>query len=72
MPDRKTKGVMFLNPSSGLRMPSGELSAFEQAAVDAGLEVVRVNPDLDSAALIRQRMEEGTPLFVAAGGDGTI
>jgi diacylglycerol kinase family enzyme len=63
---------MFFNPSSGLKMPASELNALQQGAVDAGLEVVPVARDLDSGALIRQRMQEGVRLFVAAGGDGTI
>jgi YegS/Rv2252/BmrU family lipid kinase len=63
---------MFFNPSSGLKMPAAELEALQQGAVDAGLEVVRVARDLDGAALIRNRMNEGIRLFVAAGGDGTI
>jgi diacylglycerol kinase family enzyme len=63
---------MFFNPSSGLKTPEGELDALRQAAGDAGLEVIRVGRGLDSAALIRKRMDEGIRLFVAAGGDGTI
>ncbi|HEV7484265.1 MAG TPA: YegS/Rv2252/BmrU family lipid kinase [Thermoanaerobaculia bacterium] len=72
MPEQKTKGVMFFNPSSGVKLPPSELSAIEQSASDAGLEVVRVTRDLDCAALIRDRLREGRRLFVAAGGDGTI
>ena len=72
LPDRKTKGVMFLNPSSGVKHPAAEMSALEQAANEAGLEVVRVVRGFDFSALIRQRMLEGMRLFVAAGGDGTI
>jgi len=63
---------MFFNPSSGAKTPPAELAALEQAANDAGLEVVRVVPGLDCGALIRDRMREGLRLFVAAGGDGTI
>jgi diacylglycerol kinase family enzyme len=63
---------MFFNPSSGLKMPAAEQDALQQAVRDAGLEVIRVSRDLDCAALIRQRMNEGVRLFVAAGGDGTI
>jgi YegS/Rv2252/BmrU family lipid kinase len=72
LPGQKTKGVMFFNPSSGAKTPPAELAALEQAANDAGLEVVRVVPGLDCGALIRDRMREGLRLFVAAGGDGTI
>lgn len=72
MPERKTKGLMFLNPSSGVKIPPAELSALEEASAAAGLEVVHVTRELDCAALIRQRSREGMRLFVAAGGDGTI
>src|SRR5260221_4271287 len=41
LPERKTKGLMFFNPSSGGKIPPSELSALEQSASDAGLEVVR-------------------------------
>lgn len=63
---------MFFNPSSGLKMPEAEKQELEQAAGEAGLEVVRVRRELDCAALIRTRFQEGIRLFVAAGGDGTI
>jgi len=63
---------MFFNPSSGAKTSLAELSALEQEASDAGLEVVRVAHGLDCVSLIRDRMREGIRLFVAAGGDGTI
>lgn len=63
---------MFLNPSSGVKLAAGELEALESAAAGGGLEVVRVRPELDCIALIRERLREGRRLFVAAGGDGTI
>jgi YegS/Rv2252/BmrU family lipid kinase len=63
---------MFLNPSSGAKNSPAEITALEQAAGDAGLEVVRVTRGLDCPALIRDRMHDGVRLFVAAGGDGTI
>lgn len=63
---------MFFNPSSGVKIPQSELSALEQSASDAGLEVVHVTRDLDCPSLIRERLREGRRLFVAAGGDGTI
>ena len=72
MPERKTKGIMFFNPSSGVKIAPSELSALEQSAAAAGLEVVRVTRGLDSGSLIRDRLREGRTLFVAAGGDGTI
>jgi diacylglycerol kinase family enzyme len=63
------KGLMLLNPSSGVKLPQVEL---EEAARGAGLEVVRITPSLDCPALVRARMNEGRRLFVAAGGDGTV
>lgn len=63
---------MFFNPSSGVKTSPAELSALEQAASDAGLEVVHVTGSLDCTSLIGDRMREGIRLFVAAGGDGTI
>ena len=63
---------MFFNPSSGVKVPPAELSALEEAASNAGLEVIHVTRDLDCQSLIRDRMREGRRLFVAAGGDGTI
>jgi YegS/Rv2252/BmrU family lipid kinase len=63
---------MFFNPSSGVKTSPAELSALEQAANDAGLEVVHVTQGLDCVSLIRERLRAGTRLFVAAGGDGTI
>jgi len=63
---------MFFNPSSGGKIPASELTSLEEAAKEAGLDVVRVTRTLDCASLIRDRMREGTRLFVAAGGDGTI
>src|SRR3977135_429073 len=65
LPGQKTRGVMFLNPSAGVKASPAELSALEQAANDAGLEVVHVTRNLDCASLIRDRRDEGTRLFVA-------
>ena len=59
---------MLLNPSSGVKLPP----ELEEAARDAGLEVVRLGDGVDCAALVRSRMNEGRRLFVAAGGDGTV
>ena len=72
MPDRQISGVMFFNPSSGVKTSAADLSALQQAAGDAGLEVVRVTRELNCSKLIRERMDQGVRLFVAAGGDGTI
>lgn len=60
---------MLLNPSSGVKLPADEL---EEAARGAGLEVLRLGPDVDCASIVRSRMNEGRRLFVAAGGDGTV
>src|SRR5436190_1829997 len=62
------KGLMLLNPSSGVKLPP----ELEGAARDAGLEVVRLDGSTDCVALVRSRMNEGRRLFVAAGGDGTV
>jgi diacylglycerol kinase family enzyme len=62
------KGLMLLNPSSGVNLPP----VLEEAARDAGLEVVRLGDGVDCTALVRSRMNEGLRLFVAAGGDGTV
>src|SRR6266550_3042284 len=46
------KGLMLLNPSSGVKLPP----ELEKAARDAGLEVVRLGDGVDCAALVRSRM----------------
>jgi YegS/Rv2252/BmrU family lipid kinase len=63
---------MFFNPSSGVKRPPGELSQLQDGASAAGLEVIRLTRDLDVPSLVRERMQRGQTLFVAAGGDGTI
>jgi diacylglycerol kinase family enzyme len=55
-----------------MRLPEPEADAFVSAAEAAGLEVVRLNRDVDVTATVRARMAEGQTLFVAAGGDGTV
>ncbi len=65
-------GVMFFNPSSGVKLPPSELSALERAAVDAGLELFHVSHDLDIDGIVREQLRRGRCLAVAAGGDGTI
>jgi diacylglycerol kinase family enzyme len=62
---------MFLNESSGARLPRNELP-LEDSARDSGLEVIRLTRDLDVAGIVRQHIAHGRGLFVAAGGDGTI
>ena len=66
------KGTLFLNPSSGAKHSKSDIEALKSAAEEAGLEVIRLSPDIDCAQTIRERMTRGTRLFVAAGGDGTI
>ncbi len=63
---------MFFNPSSGAKLSPAELTALKAEAEQKGLEVVQVSKELDCAALVRERLNEGQRLFVAAGGDGTI
>jgi YegS/Rv2252/BmrU family lipid kinase len=67
-----SRGTLFFNPSSGVKLPQAELSAIETTATELGLEVVRVTRELDIAATIRERMRENRKLFGAAGGDGTV
>src|SRR5258706_14010757 len=38
LPERKSKGVMFFNPSSGAKHSPAEMSALTKAADDAGLD----------------------------------
>lgn len=65
-------GLLFFNPSSGVRLPPAGAAALEQAAADAGLEVHRLTTELDIGAVVRERLRLGRCLVVAAGGDGTI
>jgi diacylglycerol kinase family enzyme len=65
-------GLLFFNPSSGVKLPPAELTALETAATEAGLELYRVTSELDIPAIIRERLRLGRTLVVAAGGDGTI
>lgn len=66
------KGTLFLNPSSGVRFPATEKQALETAAREAGFEVVHLGRDVNVTESIRERMQRGVRLFVAAGGDGSI
>ncbi|HEV7923612.1 MAG TPA: diacylglycerol kinase family protein [Thermoanaerobaculia bacterium] len=67
-----SKGTLFFNPSSGVKVPAAELLAFQEAAREAGLDVIRLTREVNCAETIRERMERGQRLFIAAGGDGTI
>src|SRR5438105_426131 len=63
---------MFLNASSGARLPRDQISTLEASARDDGLEVIRLTRDIDIPGIVRQHIQMGRGLFVAAGGDGTI
>ena len=66
------RGTLFFNPSSGAKLSGAELTALQDAASEAGLEVIRLTHDVNVSETIRERMRRGLRLFVAAGGDGTI
>jgi YegS/Rv2252/BmrU family lipid kinase len=66
------RGTLFFNPSSGAKLSGPELTALQDAATAAGLEVIRLTHDVNVSETIRDRMRRGVKLFVAAGGDGTI
>ena len=63
---------MFLNPSSGAKLPESEVAALKSESERSGLEVLQISKEIDVPALIRERINQGQRLFVAAGGDGTI
>lgn len=67
-----SKGTLFLNRSSGSRLPPEETEALIAATREAALEVVELSREIDCAAIIRDRSRRGVNLFVAAGGDGTV
>ena len=67
-----SRGALFLNPSSGAKLSAADIDALRAAATDAGLETIAISPDVDILSEIRNRMQQGMKLFVAAGGDGTI
>jgi diacylglycerol kinase family enzyme len=67
-----TKGALFLNRSSGAKLPEGEMKELVESAEKGGLEVIPLNRETDITAEVRSRMDRGVKLFVAAGGDGTI
>ena len=66
------KGLLFFNSRSGLRLSEAESAALISTAEEGGLEVVRLDGDVNVASTIRARMAEGMRLFIAAGGDGTV
>lgn len=63
---------MFLNLSSGVKLPAAERDRLRDSARDGGVEVVDLRKDIDIAGIIRQQLREGRRLFIAAGGDGTV
>lgn len=67
-----TRGTVFLNPSSGAKLAEAEVSELTTALSESGLEVIRLDRHVDVTKAIRERMDRGIRLFVAAGGDGTI
>ena len=71
-PKLRAKGTLFLNRSSGAKLPPAEMEAMERAAAEAELEVVSISPELDCSQEIRDRLGRGVRLFIAAGGDGTV
>jgi diacylglycerol kinase family enzyme len=65
-------GTLFFNPSSGAKLKSVDIAQLKTAARAAGLDVIDVQAGVDIAGAVRQRMQQGQRVFVAAGGDGTI
>lgn len=66
------KGTLFLNRHAGAKFPPGERDALRTALAAAELEVVEIEPGLDCAQEVRERIRRGAKLFIAAGGDGTV
>lgn len=66
------RGTVFVNASSGVKMPAEELRALEEAARGEGIEVIPLGPHVDINQTIRQQLREERHLFIAAGGDGTV
>jgi YegS/Rv2252/BmrU family lipid kinase len=63
---------MFLNLSSGAKLPPAERERLRAAATDAGVEVIDLRHGVDVAGIIRERLQQERRLFIAAGGDGTV
>ena len=66
------KGIVFLNPASGVKLSPAEIDALLKEASAANLDVIELSRDVDIAATVRDHVSRGTKLFIAAGGDGTI
>src|SRR5436190_7332472 len=67
-----TKGTLFINRQSGVRLSPREMDEFVRACEGAGLEIVELTPELDVAQTCRERIRRGVHLMIAAGGDGTV
>ena len=66
------RGTLFLNATSGTRLPGREGEAVVAAARQSGLEVVPLGHEVDVTTMVREQLRRGRTLFVAAGGDGTV
>jgi len=66
------KGIVFLNRSSGVKLPPAEVDALRAAAAEAKLEVIELSRDVDIIATVRDQLRRGIKVVIAAGGDGTI
>lgn len=66
------KGTLFLNRSSGARLPPLDGEGLREAAAERGLNVVDLDGEVDISHVIRERVRYGERLFIAAGGDGTV
>jgi YegS/Rv2252/BmrU family lipid kinase len=68
----RLEGTLVVNRRSGTKRAGAELTAMQNAAAEAGLEVILLDDSIDLSNTIRERMSAGRRLFVAAGGDGTV
>jgi YegS/Rv2252/BmrU family lipid kinase len=66
------RGTLFLNRNAGAKLPPSELDAIRAAAVSADVEIVEITSELDCTHEVRERLDRGLKLFIAAGGDGTV
>jgi diacylglycerol kinase family enzyme len=66
------EGTLFLNRSSGVKLPPDEVEELRESARARNLEVIELSRDVNVPATIRERRARGVKLFIAAGGDGTI
>ncbi|HEX6159603.1 MAG TPA: diacylglycerol kinase family protein [Thermoanaerobaculia bacterium] len=66
------EGTLFLNRSSGVKLPPDEVEELREAACARKLEVIELSRDVNVPATIREHRNRGVKLFIAAGGDGTV